>query len=91
MPNIYKNNWKKKSQNTRDDDSKSNVWSLGCVIYEMVTLRPPFQAKSMEELYKNVMRGLYPKISNKYSEDLSDSLKLMIQVEEGQDQVVKNY
>jgi len=45
----------------------------------------------MEELYKNVMRGLYPKISNKYSEDLSDSLKLMIQVEEGQDQVVKNY
>ena len=25
MPNIYKNNWKKKSQNTRDDDSKDNI------------------------------------------------------------------
>ena len=64
-------------------DSKSDVWSLGCVIYEMITLRPPFQAKSMEELYKKVMRGIYPKISSKYSEDLSDALKLMIQVESG--------
>jgi hypothetical protein len=37
----------------------------------------------MEELYKKVMRGIYPKISSKYSEDLSDVLKLMIQVEVG--------
>ena len=64
-------------------DSKSDVWSLGCVIYEMITLRPPFQAKSMEELYKKVMRGNYPRIPSRYSEDLSDTIKLMIQVEAG--------
>ena len=64
-------------------DSKSDVWSLGCVIYEMICLRPPFQAKSMEDLYKKIMRGVYPKISSKYSEDLSDAIKIMIQVESG--------
>ena len=64
-------------------DSKSDIWSLGCVIYEMICLRPPFQAKSMEELYKKIMRGIYPKISSRYSEDLSDALKIMIQVESG--------
>jgi NIMA (never in mitosis gene a)-related kinase len=37
----------------------------------------------MEELYKKVMRGIYPKLSSKYSEDLSDVIKLMIQVEAG--------
>jgi NIMA (never in mitosis gene a)-related kinase len=37
----------------------------------------------MEELYKKVMRGNYPRIPSKYSEDLSDAIKLMIQVEAG--------
>ena len=64
-------------------DSKSDIWSLGCVIYEMCALNPPFRAQNMEELFKKVIRGYYPDISNRYSKDLSEILKLMIQTEVG--------
>ena len=43
-------------------DNKSDIWSLGCVLYEITTLKPPFRADDMEGLYKKVIRGFYPKI-----------------------------
>jgi len=61
-------------------DSKSDIWSLGCVTYEMITLHPPFRAEDMDGLYNKVIKGEYPKISNKYSNDIAQMIDLLLQV-----------
>jgi len=59
-------------------DSKSDIWSLGCVTYEMLALHPPFRAENMEALYNKVIKGQYGKISDIYSNDLSEIIKLLL-------------
>ena len=59
-------------------DSKSDIWSLGCVLYESVTLKPPFRADDMSGLFKRVVKGVYPKITKHYSEELNQLIKALI-------------
>ena len=59
-------------------DNKSDIWSLGCVLYESITLKPPFRADDMQGLYKKVLRGVYPKIPTIYSADLNNLVKSLV-------------
>ena len=58
----------------------SDIWSLGCVLYEMTNLCPPFEANDMQSLYRKVVKGLYPEIHPSYSNDLSNVIRCMLQV-----------
>jgi NIMA (never in mitosis gene a)-related kinase 1/4/5 len=51
-------------------DLKSDIWSFGCVIYEMCTLVPPFKAEDMNGLFKKILRGNYPAIPTHFSMDM---------------------
>jgi len=60
-------------------DMKSDIWSLGCVIYEMCALKPPFRANDMQGLYKKVQRGIFDRIPSQYSIDLYNFVSMCLQ------------
>jgi NIMA (never in mitosis gene a)-related kinase 1/4/5 len=48
-------------------NSKCDIWALGCIIYEMATLSPPFKANDFPSLFKIILEGSYREIDKSYS------------------------
>nr|KAG5709257.1 hypothetical protein BaRGS_018009 [Batillaria attramentaria] len=51
-------------------NNKSDIWSLGCVLYELTTLKHAFEAGNMKNLVLKIIRGSYPPVPPQYSYDL---------------------
>ena len=58
-------------------DAKADLWSVGTVLYEMMTARPPFRAQNHVDLLRRIERG---EDRLKFPEEavLSDSMKKFI-------------
>ena len=61
-------------------DQKGDIWSFGCVIYEMITLKPPFRAENMRGVYAKVVQAKYEPLPNQLSTDLKGLVKACLQV-----------
>ncbi|KDR69178.1 hypothetical protein GALMADRAFT_104121 [Galerina marginata CBS 339.88] len=60
-------------------DSKSDIWSLGCLIYELCALKPPFhEAKTHSELSIFIRNGRIPPLPRGYSQALTSIIKSML-------------
>ncbi|CAD8172279.1 unnamed protein product [Paramecium octaurelia] len=57
-----------------------DIWSIGCIIYELAAQQPPFRAADLQSLSRRIQTGVYDPIPGKYSKDLSEVIKLMLQV-----------
>jgi serine/threonine protein kinase len=61
---------------------KSDIWALGCVLYELCTLRHAFDASNMCALVLRILRGTYPPIDTaRYGAELRALVTSMLQLD----------
>ena len=57
---------------------KADMWALGCVLYEMMALREPFAAKSMEGLARVVRHANPPALPTEYGASLRETVRKLL-------------
>lgn len=68
--------------NAKKYNDRSDVWSLGCVIYEIAALRPPFTADNQLALAMKIKSGKIEDLPEQYSSDLQKIIKKMLNLDQ---------
>ena len=60
-------------------NNKTDIWSLGCILYEMSTLKHAFDANSMKALVARILKGTYSAVPSCYPAELQRLIDAMLQ------------
>lgn len=58
-----------------------DIWSLGCVLFELCNLLPPFKASTHLQLQTRIRKGVIPEINSLYSQQLRNIIADCITVD----------
>ena len=59
-------------------NDKSDVWALGCILYELCTYNHPFNAQCQASLVLKIIQNTPEPINDKYSEDLKKLINIIL-------------
>eukprot|EP01135_Chromosphaera_perkinsii_P003564 Nk52_evm22s248 gene=Nk52_evmTU22s248 len=60
---------------------KSDIWALGCLLYELCTLEHPFEGQCLPAIVLKIVRGKYKAIPPLYSSQMSEVIDSMLNLE----------
>jgi NIMA (never in mitosis gene a)-related kinase len=60
---------------------KSDIWSLGVMLYEMCALKPPFEGMNMHFLAMHIVRGKFTPIPSHFSRELRELVTQMLTID----------
>ena len=63
---------------------KSDIWSIGCILYQMSGLKMPFQGNNIKEIYYNLKNINIPPLPEIYTHDLMNMIKKLLKLEPSQ-------
>ncbi|KAI9145533.1 kinase-like domain-containing protein [Paraphysoderma sedebokerense] len=58
-------------------NEKSDIWALGCILYELCTLKMMFNGSTLPAVVMRIMKGIYEPIPKKYSPQIDALIKSM--------------
>ena len=60
-------------------NEKSDIWALGCILYELITFCHPFTASNQAALFIKILHGNYTPLPGRTSKDLVNMVKFILQ------------